>query len=131
MNVFEAWLIYLIIVFVIWLILTIGKPFSVLSQGAKLFIALLVGVIVIFFSMSSIQTECSDDGFWLSLLILFGFITPVILGLWILFTGGWDTIKHTLNSEHIDETWVCEGEDCHQVRSEIIGPHGRTTIIHQ
>ncbi len=134
MQVFEAWLIYLIVVAVVWIVLSAVGAFGGLSRAAKLFLALLAGAIVVFITTSSIEARCADDRFWFCLLMLFAYLAPLIIGLWLLFNGGWQTMRGFALDDNgepkVDRTYVCEGSDCYPVATEIKGKNGKTTIIH-
>lgn len=134
MHVFEAWLVYLIVVAVVWLILQGATCFGVLGGGAKLFIALLAGAIVVLFMTGSIQNKCPDDSFWICLLLLFAYLAPIIVGLWLLFNGGWDCMRKYTTGDcdvKVDHTYVCEGNTCYPVMSRVRAKDGDTTFIHQ
>lgn len=135
MQVFEAWLIYLFVVAIVWVILTAVTAFSNFNQGVKLFLALLVGAIVILFTTTSVEFVCSDDRFWYCLLMIFAYLVPILIGLWLLLNGGWDTMRGFALDDNgepkVDRTYVCEGSDCYPVSTEIKGKNGKTTIIHQ
>lgn len=131
MHIFEAWLIYLIVVAVVWIVLCAANAFGGMSMAAKLFIALLIGLIVVIVMWGSIAISCPDDGFWLCFLLLLSFLAPLLIGLWLLWRGGWECVKNLGCHEQVDRTYVCRGDDCYPVKSEIKSRDGKTTIYHQ
>ena len=134
MQVFEAWLIYLIVVAIVWIVLSAVDVFASLSPAAKFFLALLAGAIVVLFTTSNIEAQCADDRFWFCLLMLFAYLAPLLIGLWLLWNGGWDNMRGFAMNDNgepkIDRTFVCEGSDCYPIATEISGKNGKTTIIH-
>ena len=132
MQVFETWLIYLIVVAIIWLILI---AFGGMNPAVRLFLALLIGAIVVLFLLGNINTYCADERFWLGLLILFAFLAPLLIGFWLLWNGGWNTMKCAVFNDDgtpvIDRTIACdEAGECYPVATEIKTKAGKTTILH-
>lgn len=134
MQVFEAWLVYLIIVAIVWIVLSGSDAFNGLSHAVRLFLALLAGAIVVFLLTSSIVTTCVDDRFWFCILIFFAYLAPIIIGLWLLFTGGWESMRgFALNDNgepKIERTYACAEEGCFPVTTKIKTREGKTTIHH-
>lgn len=135
MHVFEAWLVYLIVVAVVWIVLVGVDAFKGMTAQAKFFLALLAGAIVVFFMTAGIEIHCPDDRFWLCLLLLLAYLAPLLIGLWLLWRGGWDNMRNFAMGENgqtkIDKVFVCENQDCYPIMTEIKTKAGSTKIFHQ
>ena len=83
MRATEAWSIYIILVLVVFILLTLAS--NRLSLGVRAFISLVIGALIVLIIAPGVATN--DDKSWYGLLILFAFIAPLILGVWLFWTG--------------------------------------------
>ncbi len=147
MRIAEAWLIYILVVIVAYLVLHF--IYRNLNAVGKLFIALLIGALVVFIITASITTT-SDDRVWLGFLVLFAYLFPLLLGLWILFTGGYfnnlnlnptpcdsatsPTLLTTCNKTSTtgpckeNNVYTFDGNTLYPVKSELVCTDGTTTV---
>jgi hypothetical protein len=136
MNILEVWLVYLIVLILAWIILEAVTCFQGLSHGTKLFLALLIGLIILLFFIPTVDFVCPDDKFWYCLLLIVAILAPIIIGLWLLFNGGWNTMRRyalqgdDCDTTKINRTYVCNGPHCYEASTEVVSRTGKTTLIH-
>lgn len=124
MNSSQAWLIYILVVVIIYLLLTLADNTVHISSLSRLLIAFIVGALIILIIAPGITSTTPDDRIWYSLLILVAFLVPIILFLWMLWTqrfnvGAWgEYLSPARSSENVEETQVCDaaGKNCRTTR---------------
>ena len=88
MRVTDAWLIYILVVLAVFILLSFCGPSHHLDVPTKLFLAFLVGVILILILIPGI-VALPEDRTWYSLLLIFSFLAPLLLAAWMLWTQRW------------------------------------------
>jgi hypothetical protein len=125
MNASQAWLIYILVVLVIYLILTIADKTLNISNLTRLLIGFIIGAFVILIIAPGIVSTSPDDRVWYSLLILVAFIVPIVLFLWMLWTQriNLTTLRDKVaagspDSVQVEENLTCDtnGENCRVTR---------------
>ena len=87
MNVSTSWLIYILLTAITYFILLfIAKN---LITAVKLLISLLVGAFAVFLSAPSLDIETGLERMWLGVLLIIAYITPIVVGLYIIWKGGY------------------------------------------
>jgi len=90
MNVWTLWLIWIIVVIVVFIILIIPQLFG-LNFAIALFIALLIGAIVVFVLAFGINlsTLSTSDRTWLAILLFVAYILPLLVALIVFIVWGY------------------------------------------
>lgn len=126
MNSSQAWLIYILVVLIIYLLLTLADNTIHINNLSRLLIGFIVGAFVILIIAPGIVTTSPDDRVWYSLLILIAFLVPIILFLWMLWTqrlnfAGFSNCLSPIRSPgaaSVEETQTCDvdGKNCRTTR---------------
>jgi hypothetical protein len=118
----QAWLVYILVVIVAFLLLSIIAYTNKFNTITRLFLSFLIGALLIFILSPSIITKNEGDRTWYGLLVLVAFVVPLILGIWMIFafrsgTGNFGqrgecVVERTIQC---DETGACHvaGENRH------------------
>lgn len=86
MNISSSWLIYIVVTAIAYFILSfIAKN---LVFAVKLMISLLIGALAVFLSVPSLDIETGSERVWLGILLLLAYLSPIIVGLYIIWKGG-------------------------------------------
>jgi len=83
----EAWLIYILVVIVTFLLLTFITFTSTLSTPLRVLISFLVGAFVIFIMSPSIVAKTDTDKTWYGILVIVAILIPLIIGIWLIFSN--------------------------------------------
>lgn len=86
MNPSQAWFVYILVVIIVYILLSIIAYTNRLTTIARLFLAFLIGALLIFILSPSIITKSDSDRTWYGLLVLVAFVIPLVLGVWLIFT---------------------------------------------
>jgi hypothetical protein len=87
MNISTSWLIYILVTAIVFVILRfVAKN---LMTPIKLLISLLVGALAVFLSSPSIDIEPGMNKMWMGTLFIIAYVAPLILGLYIIWKGGY------------------------------------------
>lgn len=81
----QAWLIYILVVIIAFVLLSIITYTSHLNTIVRLFLSFLIGALLIFILSPSIIVKNDADRTWYGLLVLVAFVVPLILGIWLIF----------------------------------------------
>ena len=133
MNIYEIWLIYLVIVLVVWITLVGSDAFKGWSSASRLLVALIIGALVVIFLSGCLITTCPDENFWISLLFIFAFLAPILIALWLLATS-WGNVKSYVtgcDDVKVDRKYVCNGDVCWPLETTVRAGDGITTFLHE
>ena len=97
MRVTDAWLIYVLIVLGVFILLSFCGNSTSLDVPTKLFFSFLVGVVVILILIPGI-VALPEDRTWYSLLLIFSFLAPLLLALWMIWSQRWGHIGLSMGS---------------------------------
>jgi hypothetical protein len=87
MNISTSWLIYILVTALTYLILRfVAKN---LIGSVKWLIALLVGALAVFLSAPSLDIEGGMERIWMGVLFIFAYVAPILMGLYIIWKGGY------------------------------------------
>jgi uncharacterized membrane protein len=122
MRVTDAWLIYVLIVLGVFILLSFCGTSSAFDVPTKLFFAFLVGVIVILILIPGI-VAVPEDRTWYSLLLIFSFLVPLLLAVWMIWTQRWSHLSNHLSRSYAETgtgsanagmtvEHECEGDVC-------------------
>ena len=120
MRVAEAWLLYILIVLGVFLLLTFCRCFS-LDLPTRLFIAFIIGVILILILIPGITSVTADERTWYSLLLIIAFFIPLAIAIWMLWTRR-DILAFT-NSN------AGSGDGCTVQRESVCGVDGACRVV--
>ena|SRR5581483_1973230 len=121
MNSAQAWLIYILVVLIIYLLLTLADKTLNMSNLSRLLAGFIVGALIVLIIAPGITSTNPDDRVWYSLLILVAFLIPIVLFLWMLWTQRFNisylSPMRSPSSEDgitVEETQVCDarGKNC-------------------
>lgn len=79
-------MIYVIAVLVVYLVLTLADSRLNIDSLTRLLIGLVIAAIVVLIIAPGISSATPDDRVWYSLLLLFAFLVPILLFVWMLWT---------------------------------------------
>ena len=117
MRVAEAWILYILVVLGVFIILTLCKCFA-LDILTRLFLAFLIGVILILILIPGITSVTADERTWYSLLLIVTFFVPLVLALWMLWSKR-DLLSNKLgDSCTIEKQSVCDSDGYCRIVSE-------------
>jgi hypothetical protein len=87
MNVSTSWLIYILVTVLVYVILRfVAKK---LITPVKLLVSFLVGALAVFLSAPTLDVETRNDRLMMGGLFFIAYITPIIIGLYIIWKGGY------------------------------------------
>lgn len=115
MQVANAWLIYILVVLGVFILLSWCSNHFNFDTPVKLFLAALVGAIVILIVIPGVIANTSDERTWYSLLLIIAFLGPLLLALWLAWSRGWLWKQGGLNAE-TNREWDCTGGECRLLR---------------
>lgn len=126
MNSSQAWLVYILVVLIVYLLLTLADNTVHISNLSRLLIGFIIGAFIILIIAPGIVSTSPDDRIWYSLLILVAFLVPIILFLWMLWTqqlnfatfSGCLSPARSPEAVSVDERQVCDvdGKNCRTTR---------------
>lgn len=115
MNIGLAWVLYVVVVLVIYLLLKYTHVATNLDQGTILFLAFLVGALIVFIIAPGISLNTSDDRTWYGLLIFFAFLIPIVMAVWLVMSRRW-LLPGSENQCVLERTIECTpGQGCRLV----------------
>jgi hypothetical protein len=118
----QAWLVYILVVIVAFLLLSIIAYTNKFNTITRLFLSFLIGALLIFILSPSIITKNEGDRTWYGLLVLVAFVIPLILGIWMIFAFRSGNVNFGQRGDCVvertiqcDETGACHvaGENRH------------------
>ena len=86
MNISSSWLIYIVVTAIAYFILSFVSKNLIFP--VKLMISLLIGALAVFLSVPSLDIETAGERVWLGILLLLAYLSPIIIGLYIIWKGG-------------------------------------------
>lgn len=116
MRVTELWLVYILVIVGIYILLSVTGISNNIDRTARLFFSLLVGAIVVFIFLPSINLTTPDDRTWYSLLLLIVFLLPLFIAAWIVWQRG--NVSNMLgcakdtNCTVLENKVECRGDVC-------------------
>jgi len=102
MNVSTSWIIYVLLSLITFFILTFIA--SNLITPVKLLISLLVGALAVFLSAPTLEIETGNERMWLGVLFMVAYLAPIIIGLYIIWKGGYFNDALCVKPEDISKT---------------------------
>lgn len=89
MQVSSAWLIYILVVLFVFILLSWCVTHLNLDGLVKLFIAAVIGAIVMLIVIPGVGAVTPDERTWYGLLLIIAFLGPIVLAVWLAWSRGW------------------------------------------
>lgn len=113
MDVSLLWLIYILTVLIVYFLLSICSMKIKFDMITKLFLALIVALIVVLFSIPHITPHGSSEKTWYSILLLVAFLAPLAIALWLIWTRNRGQVLTMLGIEDGDvRQFDCDNDQC-------------------
>jgi len=87
MNVSTSWLIYIVVSGIVYILMTFIA--QKLLPPVRLMVALLIGALAVFLSAPSLEIETGQQRIWLGILFMIAYLSPIIVGIYIIWKGGY------------------------------------------
>jgi hypothetical protein len=113
MRVTDAWLAYIVVTLVVYVLLSFCNCRLQWSQTVKLLVAFLAGLLVVLFLIPSINPTSDMERTWYSLLLIVGFLIPLGLAIWT----AWSNRMIPGLNDGVEEVYQCDEDKCELISS--------------